>query len=86
MSLLPRKNIRKRNDPGRPADQKQTLTETQAVPTATEAGPERLTANEWAKKHNFNEVAAERAAMRAGKWHDVFTESEFFELIKGRDI
>lgn len=55
-------------------------------PSPKDAGPERLTANEWAKKHNFNEVAAERAAMRAGKWHDLFTEEEFFEIIKGRDV
>ena len=49
---------------------------------AEEGGPERLTANDWAKKLNFNEVAAERAAMRAGKWHDLFSEEEFLDLIR----
>ena len=49
-------------------------------------GPERLTANEWAKKLNFNEVAAERAAMRAGKWHAQFTEQEFLDLISKSNV
>jgi hypothetical protein len=49
-------------------------------------GAERLTANDWAKKLNFNEVAAERAAMRAGKWHDLFTEQEFLELIRAASV
>ena len=49
-------------------------------------GPERLTANDWAKKHGMNEVMAERAAMRAGKWHDLFTEEEFLELLKRVDV
>jgi hypothetical protein len=49
-------------------------------------GKERLTANEWARRHQLNEVAAERAAMRAGKWHDLFTEEEFTDLIKRADV
>jgi hypothetical protein len=49
-------------------------------------GPERLTANDWAKKHGLNEVMAERAAMRAGKWHDLFSEEEFLELLKRVDV
>ena len=60
------------------------------APAPTEAakadGPERLTANDWAKKHGMNEVMAERAAMRAGKWHDLFTEEEFLELLKRVDV
>lgn len=48
-------------------------------------GPERLTANEWAKRHRLNEVQAERAAMRAGRWHDLFTEEEFLDLLRRGD-
>jgi len=48
-------------------------------------GPERLTANEWARRHSLNEVQAERAAMRAGRWHDLFTEEEFLELLRRGD-
>jgi len=47
---------------------------------------ERLTANDWAKRHSLNEVAAERAAMRAGKWHDLFTEEEFLDLLRRADV
>jgi hypothetical protein len=49
-------------------------------------GKERLTANEWAKRLAVNEVAAERAAMRAGRWHDAFTEEEFIEMIRKADV
>lgn len=51
-----------------------------------QGGPERLTANDWAKKHSLNEVAAERAAMRAGKWHELFTEEEFLELMRRSNV
>ena len=57
-----------------------------ADPPAKPDGPERLTANDWAKKLNFNEVAAERAAMRAGKWHDLVTEQEFIELVRNASV
>ena len=48
-------------------------------------GVERMTANEWARKFQVNEVQAERAAMRAGRWYDLFTEQEFLELIRKQD-
>ena len=57
-----------------------------AVPAPAPDGVERLTANDWAKKHSLNEVAAERAAMRAGRWHDLFTEEEFLDLIKRSNV
>lgn len=53
---------------------------------APQDGRERLTANDWARRHQLNEVAAERAAMRAGKWHDLFTEEEFLDLIKRAEV
>jgi hypothetical protein len=56
------------------------------APKLPVAGPEKLTANDWAKRHGLNEVMAERAAMRAGKWHDFFTEEEFLELLKRVDV
>ena len=57
-----------------------------APPVKTSADSfERKTANDWAKKFQVNEVQAERAAMRAGRWHDLFTEEEFLELIKKQD-
>lgn len=49
-------------------------------------GKERLTANAWANKLQVNEVAAERAAMRAGRWHDLFTEEEFMQLLAKHDV
>lgn len=55
------------------------------LPAPTD-GKERLTANDWARRLQLNEVAAERAAMRAGKWHDLFTQEEFLELIKRADV
>lgn len=57
-----------------------------AAVAASEDGKERLTANDWARRLQLNEVAAERAAMRAGKWHDLFTEEEFLELIKRAEV
>lgn len=54
-----------------------------AAPAAD--GVERKTVNEWAKQFLVNEVQAERAAMRAGRWYDLFTEQEFLELIKKQD-
>lgn len=55
-------------------------------PAKPDDGVERLTANDWAKKHGLNEVQAERAAMRAGRWHDLFTEAEFLELLRRADV
>jgi len=49
-------------------------------------GKERLTANAWANKLQVNEVAAERAAMRAGRWHNLFTEEEFMALLAKHDV
>jgi hypothetical protein len=57
-----------------------------ALPAASDDGEARRTANEWAKELNFNEVAAERAAMRAGKWHARFTEAEFLDLVRTADV
>jgi len=65
------------------------------TPTPASAAPpvkpsadsvERKTANDWAKKFQVNEVQAERAAMRAGRWHDLFTEQEFMQLITRKDL
>jgi hypothetical protein len=78
ISLFPRK--KKQEEPAA-----STAAAPAAPPTKVE-GPERLTANDWAKKLNFNEVAAERAAMRAGKWHDLFTEQEFLDLIRTASV
>ena len=78
ISLFPRK--KKEAEPAAPS----AAGPAGAPPNAE--GPERLTANDWAKKLNFNEVAAERAAMRAGKWHDLFTEEEFLELIRAAHV
>jgi hypothetical protein len=55
------------------------------APQAPADGVERMTANDWARKFQVNEVQAERAAMRAGRWYDLFTEQEFLELIKKQD-
>jgi len=49
-------------------------------------GKERLTANEWAKRHQVNEVLAERAAMYAGKWHEPITEEEFLAFMGNKSI
>lgn len=78
ISLFPRKK-KQEQAAARPAAASADLSE-------KSEGPERLTANEWAKKLNFNEVAAERAAMRAGKWHNTFTEEEFLELIRTQPV
>lgn len=55
-------------------------------PAEPNDGAERLTANDWAKKHGLNEVQAERAAMRAGRWHDLFSEEEFLELLRNPKV
>ncbi|HEX9710788.1 MAG TPA: hypothetical protein VGB42_12590 [Candidatus Thermoplasmatota archaeon] len=60
--------------------------------TGPAAGPapppaaERLTAVEWARRHQVNAVMAERAAMYAGKWHEPVTEEEFLEMIRRADV
>lgn len=54
-------------------------------PARPSDGVERLTANDWAKRHGLNEVQAERAAMRVGRWHDLFSEEEFLELLRRQD-
>jgi hypothetical protein len=46
----------------------------------------RQTANEWARELKVNEVMAERAAMRSDRWHDLFTEEEFMELLSKQDV
>ena len=69
---------------------KSTVETPPAAPTkpttpAASDGVERKTANEWAQQLQVNEVQAERAAMRAGRWHDQFTEQEFLDLIRKQD-
>ena len=78
ISLFPRKK--------KPEEPAASPTDASSGAPAEPDGPERLTANDWAKKLNFNEVAAERAAMRAGKWHDLFTEQEFLEMVKSARV
>lgn len=80
ISLFPRKKKAESEAPQEPA------AAAAPAPKADDDGIERMTANEWAKKLNFNEVAAERAAMRAGKWYARFTEEEFLELIRKSDV
>ena len=58
----------------------------QTAPAPPADGKERMTANDWAKKHGLNEVQAERAAMRAGRWHDLFTEEEFLDLLRNARV
>ena len=63
------------------------LVHTAAAPSPAHAdGKERLTANEWAKRHQVNEVLAERAAMYAGKWHEPITEEEFLAFMGNKSI
>ncbi len=49
-------------------------------------GPERMTAVEWARRHQLNSVLAERAAMYAGKRNELVTEEEFLEMIRRTDV
>ena len=79
ISLFPKKKTK-------PADPESSAPAAPLAANPPAGGPEKLTANEWAKKLNLNEVAAERAAMRAGKWHATFTEEEFLDLIRASRV
>jgi hypothetical protein len=57
-----------------------------AAPPAGEEGVERMTAVEWARKHQVNSVMAERAAMYAGKRDAPLTEAEFLEMLRRDDV
>jgi hypothetical protein len=71
--------VRKKKEPEPPAPLASPAPKAPAPPSD---GIERLTANEWAMRHQVNEVQAERAAMYAGKWHTPLTEAEFMELLR----
>lgn len=58
----------------------------QAPPPGEVPGVERLTAVEWARRHQMNAVMAERAAMYAGRRNEPLTEEEFLEMLRRTDV
>lgn len=81
---------RKAEEPSKPAagSEKGPTAETTATAAAAAAPPavERMTAVEWARKHQMNAVMAERAAMYAGKRSEPLTEEEFLAMIRRTDV
>ena len=75
----PPKSVGERAPSAEPPEPAQT-------PAAQGPTVERMTAIEWARKHQMNAVMAERAAMYAGKRNEPVTEEEFLEMLRRTDV